>query len=109
MQRAHRTGISIAMIGALASLPLLEGCAKPGQVSVSPEAAVGKALGLYDPNNDGAIGAEEAGSCPPLPSSRRSYAAAGGGRLAAEEIANRLKQPFESSSELGEVRLPVTL
>jgi hypothetical protein len=110
MQRGkHRSGISIAMIGALASLPLLAGCAKPGQVSVSPEAAAGKAISLYDANNDGAIDAEEGASCPPLASSIRSYDADGDGRLTSEEIANRLKQLFDSSSNLAEVSLTVTL
>ena len=110
MQRGgHRSGISTVMLGALVSLPLLAGCAKPGQVSVSPDAAATQAISLYDANNDGAIDAEEAASCSPLASSIRSYDADGDGRLASDEIANRLRQLFDSSSNLTEVSLTATL
>ena len=110
MQRGeHPSGLSTVMIGVLTSLPLLAGCAEPGEVSISPEAAAEKAISSYDANNDGAIDAEEAASCPPLASSIRSYDADGDGRLTSDEIANRLKQLFASSSNLAEVSLTVTL
>jgi len=107
--RGHRSGLSTVMFGSLASLHLVAGCAKPGQVSVSPEAAAGQAISLYDANSDGAIDAEEAASCPPLASSIRSYDADGDGRLASDEIANRLTQLFDSSSNLTEVSLTAML
>jgi len=109
MQRGrHCSGISIVIGGALTSLPLLAGCSKPGQVSVSPEAAAAQAISLYDANDDGGIDSEEAASCPPLASSMRSYDADGDGRLVPDEIASRLKQLFASSSNLAEIGLTAT-